>query len=497
MDFITLLTVIAFLLIAVNISSKDKNPWIMLAGIGLLGISIVSRLFGGGGFFEIVIPLFTDAGLSLIAAAGWLMIRKSKANPQPFFVLGLLSLGVAGLLYLSTSLFSLAGTSDEASFLLELGPDDRIEEVASVLDRYDVTYERAFPTINLEMDEDLAQIYLVYGEASSFEALMTDLRADAENVDFVELNVEVSLTPLIESEAVPGATRNYLENDPRVAEQWALEAIRGHEAHALLSELKPIRKARVAILDTGVEGKHEDIKAVFQKSPGNTDGHGHGTHCAGIAGAATNNRIGVASLNWNGAFVEVTGYRALSSNGSGTLESIAQAVIDAAKADADVISMSLGGVAPVQPRVLINAIEFAQKRGVVVAASAGNSNRDAYNHFPSNIKGVFAIAAVDQNLNKARFSNTVGRLSRPLAAPGVDILSLFPQNGYRSLSGTSMSTPVVTGLLGVMRSLNPDLTAEQAYTILHETGFTVPDTPRVGRVINAEAAILATLALNP
>ena len=408
-----------------------------------------------------------------------------------------MSLGVAGLLYLSTRLFGFTSGADQASFLLELGPDDRIEEVASILDQYDVSYERAFPTIELATDEDLAQIYLVHGDQASFEALMAALRADTENVDFVELNLEVSLTPLIESETTPGATRNYLENDPRVSEQWALEAVRGHEAHALLSELKPVRKARVAILDTGVDGKHEDIKGVFKTSPGKTDKHGHGTHCAGIAGAATNNRIGVASLNWNGVFVEVTGYRALSSNGSGTLESIAQAVIDAAKADADVISMSLGGVSPVTPKVLVDAVEFAQKRGVIVAASAGNSNRDAYNHFPSNIDGVIAIAAVDQNLKKARFSNTVNRLSRPLAAPGVDILSLFPKNQYKPLSGTSMSTPMVTGLLGVMRSLNPELTAEQAYTILHETGFTVADTPRVGRVINAEAAILATLALNP
>ena len=193
----------------------------------------------------------------------------------------------------------------------------------------------------------------------------------------------------------------------------------------------------------------------------------------------------------------MTGYPALGSNGSGSLESIAQAIIDATKADADVISMSLGSVAPYQPKVLVDAVEFAQKRGVIVAASAGNSNRDAYNHFPSNIAGVIAVAAVDQDLKKARFSNTVNRLSRPLAAPGVDILSLFPKNEYRPLSGTSMSTPMVTGLLGVMRALNPDLTADQAYTILHETGTTVADTPRVGRVMNAEAAILATLALNP
>ncbi len=497
MDFITLLTVIAFLLIAVNISSKDKNPWVMLSGIGLLGIAIVSRLFGGGGFFETVIPLFTDVGLSLLAAAGWMALRKARANSQPFFMLGLLALGVAGLLYLGTRILGVGNDVQQASFLLELGPDDRIEEVAPLLRQYGATFEEAFPTIALETDEDLAQTYLIYGDPASFDDLMAALRADAENVDFVELNMTVSLSPPIENVATMGTTREFLENDPRVAEQWGLEAIRGHEAHALLSELKPVRKARVAIVDTGVDQKHEDVKDVFRESPGTTDVNGHGTHCAGIAGAVTNNRLGVASLNWNGDFVEVMGYKALGDNGSGSLESIAQAIIDAAKDKADVISMSLGAAAPTKPRVVVKAIAFAHRQGAIVVASAGNRNRDAYDHFPSNIKGVIAVAAVDQNLNKARFSNTVNRLSRPLAAPGVDILSMFPNNTYKSLSGTSMSTPMVTGLLSVMRSLNPKLTAEQAYTILHETGTTVADSPRVGRVINAEAALLAALALNP
>jgi thermitase len=146
--------------------------------------------------------------------------------------------------------------------------------------------------------------------------------------------------------------------------------------------------------------------------------------------------------------------------------------------------------------VLVNAIAFAQKRGAIVLASAGNSNRDAYNHFPSNIEGVIAVAAIDQHMQKARFSNTMPTLSRPLAAPGVDILSLVPKNGYKPMSGTSMATPIVSGLIGVMKALHPDLTAEQAYTILHETGITVEDTPRIGRVINAEAALQAVLALN-
>ncbi|MFQ5570591.1 MAG: S8 family serine peptidase [Rhodothermales bacterium] len=494
MDFITLLTVIAFLLIALNITSTDKNPMVMLVGLGLLGVTVVTRLLSGGGFFETFTPLFTDVGLSLLIAAGWLALRKANANPQPFFVLGLLSLGIAGACYVGAQFFGRADTrtpAEQGTFLLELGPDDRIDEVASVLEHYRASYERAFPTITLDTDEDLAQIYLVYGDPASFDALMAALREDAENVDFVELNRTVSLTPPVESETPVEITRRYLENDPLVSNQWGLEGIQGHEAHAILRELTPVRKARVAIVDTGVDGKHEDLQSVFLKSPGATDPHGHGTHCAGIAGGATNNNLGIASLNWNDAFVEVTGYRALGATGSGSLESIAQAVIDAAKGDADVISMSLGDTAPRPPKVLVDAIEFAQRRGAIVLASAGNSNRDAYNHFPSNIKGVMAISAVDQNLNKAGFSNTNTSLTRPLAAPGVDILSLVPGNEYRTMSGTSMATPVVAGLLGVMRALNPDLTAEQAYSILHETGTVVRDSDRVGRVVNAEAAILA------
>lgn len=493
MDIISLLTVIAFLLMAVSMSSRDESPWTMLAGIGLLGICVLSRLFGGGGFFAILVPLFFDTGLSLLVAAVWLRVRKSRANPQPFLALGVLSLAAAGLLFALSLLLNVLNPSDRASLLVELGPDDHIEEIAGILERHDAAAERAFPTLDLATDEDLAQVWLVHGDAQAIDALIADLSDDTENVDHVEVNVSVSVTPIIPSTQIGGDTRQYLENDPYVGEQWALQAIRGHEAHALLSELSPVRKARVAILDTGIEGNHEDLKDVLDASSGSSDEHGHGTHCAGIAGAATNNRIGVASLNWNGEFIELTAYRALGDDGVGSLESIAQAIVDATQADADVISMSLGSVAPVAPRVLVKAVGFAHRNGAIVAASAGNSNQDASNHFPSNIEGVYAIAAVDQNLQKATFSNTVGALSRPLAAPGVDILSSYPGSTYKPLSGTSMATPVTTGLLGVMRALAPDLSSEDAYSIVHETGTTVDHTPQVGRVINAEAAIVALL----
>ena len=499
MDLLSLLTVVALLLIAIEMSGRRRNPLVMITGLALLFVSVVLRLLGGSGFFATLTSLFTDVGVSLIVAAVWLRIRRARANPQPFFVLGLLALGAAGLLYLGGHLFGHPhatphGPTPATSFLLELGPDDQIDEVAPLLDRYGVRYERAFPEISMAADEDLAQVYLVEGDPASFGPLLSALRADAENVDYVDLNRTVRLGPLPEGQGAPGAAREYLENDPLVSRQWGLEAIRGHQAHALLRTLQPTRRARVAIVDTGVDAAHEDLHESFGESPGATDGNGHGTHCAGIAGAVTNNGVGVASLNWEGRFIEVTGYPALDANGIGSLESIAQAILDAADDGADVVSMSLGDVAPIPPKPLVDAVRYALRHGAIVVASAGNSNEDASTHFPSNIDGVIAVAALDEQLRKAAFSNTVGSLSRPLAAPGVNILSSMPGDAYKPLNGTSMATPVVAGLLGVLRALDPALTAEDAYMLLHETGIEVAETDRVGRLVDAEAALKALTA---
>ncbi len=493
MDLLTAIVATGFLLVAIGISSRKYSPLAVLGGLAAIGISIASRLLGGGGFFEVSIELLRDTGLALILAALWLVVRKPHPGARPFFLLGVLSLVLAGLLFLASRAIGTFTPAATTSLLVELGPDDEIGEVAPILRRYGADTERAFPTVALETDEDLAQVFLVHVRTDAAPQLMAALRADGENVDFVELNSEVSLQPVLSGTGTLPPARTYLENDPRVSEQWALEAIGGHEVHAVLRNLQPVRRARVAILDTGMEGSHEDLEGVLG-SAGARDAHGHGTHCAGIAGAATNNGLGIASLNWEGQFIELLSFEALGNTGRGTLEQIAQAIIDATQADVDVISMSLGSTAPVQPRVLVTAVAFALRHDVIVAASAGNSNEDAVDHFPSNIDGVIAVAAVDQHFEKAAFSNTVGSLSRPLAAPGVDILSSYLHGEYRTLSGTSMATPVVTGILGIMRALDPALTAPDAYAILHSTGRTVRATPQVGRVVNAEAAIRAVRA---
>ena len=489
MDLVTATIATGLLLVAVGISGRQYSVWAVLLGLGLVAFGFVSRLLGGGGVLSVGFELFRDAGVALILAAFWLMVRKPEPGARPFLLLGVCSLALAGVLYLASRFTQETVTS----LLVELGPDDQISEVAPILEDYGAAAEQAFPTVVLAVDQDLAQTFLVRVREDKATGLMAALRADAENVDFVEENVLVALSPVIAGESGFEDARAYLGNDPRVGEQWALEAIRAHQVHALLKDMWPARKARVAVLDTGVQGDHEDLAGVVS-TKGASDVHGHGTHCAGIAGAATNNGLGVASLNWGSRFIELLAFEALGDAGRGSLEQIAQAIIDATQAEADVISMSLGSTAPIIPRVIVSAINFALRNHVIVAASAGNGNEDAASHYPSNIDGVIAVAAVDQKLEKAGFSNTIGTLSRPLAAPGVDILSSYIDGEYKLLSGTSMATPMVAGVLGVMRSVRPHLTADDAYGILHQTGTVVEATPHTGRIINAEAAIRTTLA---
>ncbi len=481
------LTIGGAILVGMAARKAEKNPFLILGGFGLMLGSLFMHFTGSTPVMESLGYASAEIGTGLLVVAG--MLAGKSDGARSYFAMGIGAV-VVGLAIILMRSLSGAGT---VSLLVELGPDDSYSEIAGVVEAHDGTAERAFPSVSLESDEDLAQVFLIRIPRKYLDRFRDILRRDIENVDHVELNLVMSLDLPEPGSTDLSVATVILENDPLVESQWGLEAIRGHEAHALLKDLQPARKARIAIVDTGVDSQHEDIQAVFEASPGSRDQHGHGSHCAGIAAAATNNKLGVASLNWEGRFLSVLSFSALNANGSGTLESTAQAIIDATQAGADVISMSLGAGATVIPKTIIDAVDFARKRGAIVVAAAGNANIDARNNVPSNVDGVIAVGAVDEALQKASFSNTTTSLSMPIAAPGVNILSLRPSGGYVKLSGTSMATPMVAGLLGVMRALNPDLDGDHAYDILKNTGQSTGASRSVGLLIDAEKALIATL----
>jgi len=266
------------------------------------------------------------------------------------------------------------------------------------------------------------------------------------------------------------------------------------------AKIQPQRKATIAILDTGVDAKHEDLAGNYKsiRTKYDKDTQGHGTHCAGIAGAVSNNAIGVASFSQNNDFVQITSIPVLNNFGMGTQKSIVNGIIEAADNKVDVISMSLGGRSnPTKQKAYEQAIKYANDAGAIVIVAAGNSNDNAKNYAPANVKGVIAVSAVDEQLKRATFSNYVSDLAMGVAAPGVNIYSTFPKNEYKSLNGTSMATPYVSGFVGVMKSINPTLTTAEVYKILQSSGIGTNTTSETGRLIQpGDAVKLVPVNLN-
>ena len=241
-------------------------------------------------------------------------------------------------------------------------------------------------------------------------------------------------------------------NDPYFDQQWGLPKIQAPQAWDITTGDKSVR---IAILDTGIDDDHEDLaskivaKKNFTSSPTHDDRFGHGTHCAGIAAAITNNDIGVAG---NGFDCSLMNGKVLSDTGSGRYSWIARGIVWATFRGAKVISMSLGG--PSSSSTLEKAVNFSWRRGLVIAAAAGNDGSSTPS-YPAGYENCIAVAATDQNDDKAGFSN-YGADWVDVGAPGVDIFSTLPNHGsllgkdYDYLNGTSMSTPFVAGLAGLL-----------------------------------------------
>ena len=172
------------------------------------------------------------------------------------------------------------------------------------------------------------------------------------------------------------------------------------------------------------------------------DGNGHGTHCAGITGALTNNSIGIAGVAPQTSIYAV---RVLDNQGSGTLDAVAQGIREAADSGAKVISLSLG--APNGGTALQQAVQYAWNKGSVIVAAAGNAGNTKAN-YPAYYSEVIAVASTDQSDKKSSFSTYGSWVD--VAAPGSNIYSTYKGSTYQLLSGTSMATPHVAGVAALL-----------------------------------------------
>lgn len=250
-------------------------------------------------------------------------------------------------------------------------------------------------------------------------------------------------------------------NDPRLKEQYSLNVTNAIKAWDVT---KGDRATTIAVIDTGIDPNHPDLKNkitsswnVFSKTSTVKDGAGHGTHTAGIAAAAVGNGEGVAGVAPDCGLMIV---QVLDENGSGSEQSIADGIVWAADHGAKVMTMSLGLYK--RSKVVEDALQFALDKDVVLCASAGNNNAmndpEKAPHLPSTYPGVIEVAATDNQDKKASFSNWGTTVA--VAAPGVNILSTVP-GGYQTMSGTSMASPFAAGVAALIRSRHPEWNREQ------------------------------------
>lgn len=285
-------------------------------------------------------------------------------------------------------------------------------------------------------------------------------------------------------------------NDPLLHRQWAMRSSERSGISALNAynefDLSSAQEVIVAVVDTGVEVYHEDLRDIMWKNPGEiagngiddddngyiddiygintivrdadgnpssdvSDKHGHGTHVSGIIAAKQNNSIGVAGIAPN---VKIMALRAVPNWGDETDVDVVESFIYAAKNGAKIINCSFGKSVNEDGSAVSDAIEFINKEyGTLVIAAAGNdsSNIDQYKKYPASFQneGLLVVASSNSWGGLSYFTN-YGLKNVDLAAPGSGILSTFSGGDYQSHSGTSMATPVVAGVAAVVLGLNPN-----------------------------------------
>lgn len=306
---------------------------------------------------------------------------------------------------------------------------------------------------------------------------------------------------------VGGGELTAAPNDPLWSSEWNMAKINALGAWDVATGSSDLV---IAVIDTGIWRAHPDLSSRLwhnsREIPGNgidddgngyidddwgwdfvngdndpTGDHWHGTHVAGIIGATANNGVGVAGLNQGARLMAV---KVLNSQNQGYYSDWSSGIYYAVQNGARVLNLSLGGT-ETGDTALRAAVDYAHGQGAVLAVAMMNSN-DATRWVPAAYPNVIAVGATDSSDRRASpfdwgggscYGNGID-----IVAPGNIIYSTVLNNNYATASGTSMATPLVAALSGLIWSVAPNLTNEQIRQVLHETaidgvGRATEDTP--------------------
>ncbi len=472
---------LAFLMLWSLFKSKTQFSYI-LSGLFFFSFLTFILLFftsNIGGFYKI--PNFLML-LTYISITTFLLQRSLKNFWIAAFI-GIASLAFAKVyvvdkLLSKKGIFPSSSTLDnEWEFIVELDEIKDISVLNEIQLKYDLSISPAFnPKYKNQTELD---DYVVIGIPQSAEEHQEDILKELriiKEVLHIEYNEQIKRNfPQLRSSKKK--TTDLKLNDPLVKEQWSLSALGLSKPQAnTLNLITPKKTALIVIIDSGVDGAHEDLRDNYigldpEYENGNLD---HGTHCAGIACAVSNNRIGIASLVPNKDWVKVAGIKVFNFLGFSTQKRTIEGMIEAADLGADVISMSLGARSFLGKEQAYNeAVAYCNAMGAIVVVSAGNSNASAKDFSPVNSQNVIGVASINRDMERSSFSNTVHEIEMGLCAPGEDILSTVPNNKYVRKSGTSMAAPYVSSSVALLKAYQPNLRTQEAYDLLLSTGVRI------------------------
>ena len=314
---------------------------------------------------------------------------------------------------------------------------------------------------------------------------------DVTNQELENIIKNLNELPEIDyAEPVYKDEEDLIPNDPSYNNCWHLDKIQAHLAWDINVGNSDIV---VSIVDDAITINHPDLQEVIWVNPNeipnngidddnngyvddingwdtytndndpsphdNTSAWAHGTHCAGIAGAATDNGVGIAAIGFGVSLMAVK-----TADNNGLVNQTWDGVYYSIVSGADVISCSWSSGSFSQTNN--NIIQFGINSGSIIVAASGNNNANLSTSpkYPSCYDGVICVANTNSSDAKASSSNYGTRID--ISAPGSSILSTIPYNGYDTKTGTSMSAPMVAGLLGLMKSHAPSATNEQLISCL-------------------------------
>jgi subtilisin family serine protease len=299
-------------------------------------------------------------------------------------------------------------------------------------------------------------------------------------------------------------------NDPKVGKVWSFNDATKKGVSVNKTYLSPLSVQKeeiiVAVVDTGVDYNHEDLRSVMWKNTqeiadngidddnngyiddvygintlvrdqnNNATGdpmasHAHGTHVSGTIAAAQNNNVGIAGI---ASSVKIMAIRTVPDSSDETDADVVESFLYAAENGAKLINCSFGKSHNEGGLIVNETIDhIGQTYGVLVFAAAGNDygrNIDNRRTFPASFESdyMLVVASTNKRGSLSYFSN-IGARSVDLAAPGSDIYSTVPGNSYSGMSGTSMATPTTVGVAAEVLSHFPELSPTQLKSVLMDS----------------------------